>query len=111
MLGPVAGVMANAHLLEDRFPVQLAGDRNLCALAKVADALSWIFASAADTSISAPYWMGVDGVLRTGARANIRLGRFGTERHPAHQPYDDGSGAPAPPGAWRFSAFVAAFKR
>jgi putative glutamine amidotransferase len=33
--------------------------------------------------------MGVDGVLRTGARATIRLGRFGTQPPPAHHPYDD----------------------
>jgi putative glutamine amidotransferase len=33
--------------------------------------------------------MGVDGVLRTGARATIRLGRLGTQPHPAHHPHDD----------------------
>jgi putative glutamine amidotransferase len=49
MVRPVAGVITNVHFLEDRFPVQLAGDGNLCALPEVADTLPLIFARAADT--------------------------------------------------------------
>jgi putative glutamine amidotransferase len=89
MVRAVVGVIANAHLVEGRFPVQVVGERNLRALAEVADALPVMFAGASDiTDIDALLEV-VDGVLLTGARANVHPSRFRTEPHPAHEPYDE----------------------
>jgi putative glutamine amidotransferase len=82
-------VIANVHLLEDRFPVQLAGERNPCALAEVAAVPPLVFASAADTIDIGTFLDVVDEVFLTGARANIHPRQFGTEPRPAHECSDE----------------------
>jgi putative glutamine amidotransferase len=89
MVKPVVGVIANAHLVEGRFAVQLVGERNLRALAEVADALPVMFAGASDITDIDDLLEVVDGVLLTGARANVHPRHFRTEPHPAHEPYDE----------------------
>jgi hypothetical protein len=91
---PVAGVIANMHLLEDRFPVQLAGERTLCTLAEVAGAPPLIFASAADridrgALIIDALLEVVDGVLLIGACANNHPGQFDNKPHPAQERSDE----------------------
>lgn len=89
MTKPVVGVIGNAYLLDNRFSVQLVGERNLRAVAEVTGALPMMFAGAADiTNIDALLDV-VDGVLLTGARANVHPTRFRTEPHIAHEPYDE----------------------
>jgi putative glutamine amidotransferase len=89
MRKPVVGVIANAYRVEDRFNAQIAGERNLRAVAEVAGALPVVFAgSPAITDIGALLDT-VDGVLLTGARANVHPSRFGAAPHPAHEPYDE----------------------
>lgn len=90
MVRPVVGVIANAHLVENRFSVQVVGERNLRAVAEVADALPVMFAGAADITDIGTLLEVVDGVLLTGARANVHPTRFRAEPHPAHEPYDEG---------------------
>ena len=86
---PVVGVIGNAHVVNDRFPAQIVGEKNLRAVAQVAGALPLMFASATDiTDIDALLEV-VDGILLTGARANVHPSRFGTKAHPAHEPYDE----------------------
>jgi putative glutamine amidotransferase len=88
MKRPVVGVIGNLHQVENRFPAQMVGERNLRALAEVAGALPVMFAGCADiTEIDALLEV-VDGVLLTGARANVHPTRFGTQAHPSHEPYD-----------------------
>src|SRR3954471_10799008 len=88
MRRPVVGVIGNAYTVESRFAVQMAGERNLRAIAEVCNALPLIFAGSPDiTDIDALLEV-VDGVLLTGARANVHPTRFGTEAHPRHEPYD-----------------------
>ena len=48
MKRPVVGVIANAHLVDNRFAVQHAGESNLRAVADVAGALPVIFAAMPD---------------------------------------------------------------
>jgi putative glutamine amidotransferase len=89
MRRPVVGVIGNAHLVENRFAVQAVGERNLRAVAEVSGALPMMFAGSPDiTDIGALLGV-VDGVLLTGARANVHPARFGTEPHPRHEPYDN----------------------
>jgi putative glutamine amidotransferase len=89
MVRPVVGVIANAHLVDNRFPAHLVGEKSLRAVAEVADALPVMFASAPDITDIGALLEVVDGVLLTGARANVHPARFGTEPHPGHEPYDE----------------------
>jgi putative glutamine amidotransferase len=89
MKKPVVGVIANAHLIENRFTAQLVGERNLRAVAEVAGALPLMFAGAPDITDLDALLEVVDGVLLTGARANVHPVRFRTEPHAAHEPYDE----------------------
>ena len=88
MKRPVVGVIGSEHLAENRFPAQRVGERNLKAVADVVGALPLIFAGdPAITDIEALLET-VDGVLLTGARANVHPTQFGVDEHPSYEPYD-----------------------
>jgi len=89
MKRPVVGVIANAHRVERRFTAQIVGERNLRAVAEVCGALPVIFAGTPDITDIGALLEVVDGVLLTGARANVHPTRFQTEAHPKHEPYDE----------------------
>ena len=89
MTRPVVGVIANSHRVENKFFVQQAGERNLRAVAEAAGALPLIFAGAPDITDIDTLLQVVDGVLLTGARANVHPTRFKAEPHAAHEPYDE----------------------
>jgi putative glutamine amidotransferase len=85
---PVVGVIGNAYRIENRFATQMVGERNLLAVAEVAGALPLMFAaSPAITDIGALLDT-VDGVMLTGARANVHPTRFKTKPDHRHEPYD-----------------------
>ena len=89
MTRPVVGVIANTHLVENKFPAQIAGERNLRAVAEVAGALPLMFASAPEITDIPTLLATVDGVLLTGGRANVHPSRFNMEPHVGHEPYDE----------------------
>jgi putative glutamine amidotransferase len=89
MRKPVVGVIGNGHRMEGRFIVQAVGERNLRAIAEVAGALPLMFAGAPEITDIGALLEVVDGVLLTGARANVHPTRFQTEPHPKHEPYDE----------------------
>ena len=119
MKRPVVGVIGSAHLVENRFPAQRVGERNLMAVADVVGALPLIFAGdPAPSRISTPCCNTVDGVLLTGARANVHPDNFGAEAHPKYEPYDRRRDArpcnwskPALRAACPCSAFAAASRK
>jgi putative glutamine amidotransferase len=88
MKRPVVGVIANERLVANRFAAQSVGERNLRAVAEVAGALPIMFAGCADITAIDELLDVVDGVLLTGARANVHPSRFGVEPHASHEPYD-----------------------
>ena len=88
MTKPVVGVIGNAHVVNDRHNVQLVGQRNLRAIAEVAGALPLMFAGTPDITDVEALLEAVDGVLLTGARANVHPTHFGVEPDPRHEPYD-----------------------
>jgi putative glutamine amidotransferase len=88
MAKPVVGVIGNVHVVENRFPAQLVGERNLRAVAEVAGALPLMFAGRPDVTDIDALLETVDGILLTGARANVHPTRFGLEPHARHEPYD-----------------------
>jgi putative glutamine amidotransferase len=89
MKKPIVGVIGNAYRIEDRFAVQMAGENNLRAVAEVAGALPIVFASVPGITDIGALLDVVDGVLLTGARANVHPTRFQTEPHPSYEPYDE----------------------
>ena len=88
MRRPVVGVIGNAHRLENRFTVQMVGERNLRAVAEISGAVPLMFAGTPEITDVAALLDVVDGVVLTGARANVHPTRFNTEPCAAHEPYD-----------------------
>jgi putative glutamine amidotransferase len=88
MTKPVVGVIGNAHRVENRFATQMVGERNLRAVADAANALPLMFAGTPEITDIDALLEAVDGILLTGARANVHPTRFGVEPHARHEPYD-----------------------
>ena len=89
MTRPVIGVIGNAYVVESRYTTQLVGTNNLRAIAEVANALPLMFAGTPRVTDIADVLAVVDGVLLTGARANVHPSHFNTEPHARHEPYDE----------------------
>lgn len=89
MTRPVIGVIGNAYVVESRYMTQLVGTNNLRAVAEVANALPLMFAGTPRVTDIADVLAAVDGVLLTGARANVHPSHFNTEPHAKHEPYDE----------------------
>jgi putative glutamine amidotransferase len=88
MSKPVVGVIGNATVINDRHNVHVVGQRNMRAVAEVAGALPLMFAGAPDCTDVDALLGAVDGILLTGARANVHPTCFGVEPDPRHEPYD-----------------------
>ena len=85
---PVVGVIGSTQLVEGRFAAQRVGERNLRAVAQAAGALPLMFAGTPEITDIGALLETVDGILLTGARANVHPSRFGLEPDPRHEPYD-----------------------
>ncbi len=85
---PVVGVIGSAHLADGKFAAQRVGERPLRAVAEAAGALPLIFAGTPDITDIGALLDVVDGILLTGARANVHPSRFGHDEDPAYEPYD-----------------------
>ena len=116
MRRPVVGIIGNSHRIENRFPVQAVGERNLRAVAEVSGAIPLMFPSIPEITDVGALLDVVDGVVLTGARANVHPTRF----TPARSTSPTTSIAttwrwrwrkPASPVACRCSAFAAACRR
>jgi putative glutamine amidotransferase len=67
----------------------MVGESNLRAIAEVAHALPMAFAGTPEITEVDALLDVVDGIVLTGARANVHPTRFGTEPHARHEPYDE----------------------
>jgi putative glutamine amidotransferase len=85
---PVVGVIASAHLAEGKFTAQRVSERILRAAADTAGALPLIFSGTPEITDIGTLLDTVDGILLTGARANVHPSHFGEEENPAYEPYD-----------------------
>ncbi len=85
---PVVGVIGGAVQVEGKFTAQRVGERNLRAVAEVAGALPLMFAGTPEITDIGALLEVVDGIVLTGARANVHPNRFGQEEDPRHEPYD-----------------------
>lgn len=89
MAGLVVGIIGNSRTVEARIPVFMVGERNMRAIADVCDALPLMFAGDPKATDVPALLDAVDGIVLTGARANVHPTRFGAEPHPAYEPYDE----------------------
>jgi putative glutamine amidotransferase len=85
---PIVGVIGSAHKVEGKFTAQRVGERNLRAVAEAAGALPLMFAGTPEITDIGALLDAVDGVLLTGARANVHPSRFGQQETAAYEPYD-----------------------
>jgi len=76
-------------MIEGKFAAQRVGERNLRAVAQAAGALPLMFAASPSITDLAALLDAVDGILLTGARANVHPTRFGLEADARHEPYDE----------------------
>jgi putative glutamine amidotransferase len=88
MRRPVVGIIGNSHRIENRFPVQAVGERNLRAVAEVSGAIPLMFPSIPEITDVGALLDVVDGVVLTGARANVHPTRFNVDPCEKHEPYD-----------------------
>ena len=95
MSKPLVGVIGSRDPTSDRSTVQRVGEKNLRAVAEVADALPLMFAGAPDITDIGSLLEVVDGIMLTGGRANVHPTHFDVEPHPSHEPYDQGRDAMA----------------
>jgi putative glutamine amidotransferase len=89
MKRPIIGVIGNTRLVENKFPAQFVGERNLRAVADVTGALPLMFAGTPEITDVGALLDAVDGILLTGGRANVHPSRFGVTPDPKHEPYDE----------------------
>ena len=73
---PIVGVIGSLHLMEGKFPAQRVGERNLRAVAEAAGALPLVFAGSPEITDVDALLETVDGILLTGARANLHPSLF-----------------------------------
>jgi putative glutamine amidotransferase len=88
MRKPVVGVIGNAYSLRPALGMQVVGERILKAVAEVSDALPLMFSGATDITDIAALLANVDGILLTGARANVHPSCFGMPEDRKYEPYD-----------------------
>ena len=88
MSRPIVGVIGSRYPINERGAAQRVGEKNLRAVAEVADALPVMFAGAPDITDIGSLLDAVDGILLTGGRANVHPTHFNVEPHPSHEPYD-----------------------
>ena len=86
MKRPIIGVIGNTRLVENKFPAQFVGERNLRAVADVTGALPLMFAGTPEITDVGALLDAVDGILLTGGRANVHPSRFGVAPIPSMSP-------------------------
>ncbi|MEM9043740.1 MAG: gamma-glutamyl-gamma-aminobutyrate hydrolase family protein [Pseudomonadota bacterium] len=87
---PVVGLVGNDRFIEPCFPAQSIGEWSLRAVGEFSDALPLMIPSIPDLHDLGGFLDVIDGLVLTGAAANVHPTLFGTEPEPAYEPYDLG---------------------
>ncbi len=85
---PVVGIIGNAHLLNDEYPVHLGGRMNSEAVRRVSNAQPLIVPTCPGLIDFEELRGACDGFLFTGGRANVHPEEYGEEATPAHGTFD-----------------------
>lgn len=86
---PVIGVSGSRVMAESTYAVQAAGERNLEAVAEVADCLPLVIPGLANPADIGHLLDLCDGFLLTGGRANVHPSHYGEEPTEAHGSFDE----------------------
>jgi putative glutamine amidotransferase len=90
---PLVGVAASHHLAEDTYEVQMTGRRTIDAVGQVADCLPMLIPGLPGSVDIGDLVGTLDGVVLTGARANVHPRHYGEELTEAHGLMDEGRDA------------------
>ena len=85
---PIVGIIGNHYKLEDRFDIQMSGLSNFQAVNEITGAVPFLFAADPQITDIDSLLHVVDGILLTGARANVHPENFGVEPGDSYEPYD-----------------------
>lgn len=85
---PVVGIISNAHVINDQYPVQAVGKTNIEAVAEVAGALPVMIPGLPRSVDAADVLAAVDGIVLTGARPNVHPQLYGHEPTEKHGTFD-----------------------
>ena len=88
MAPPVVGIIGNAFLLNDEYPVHAGGHMNSAAVREVAGALPLIVPTNPDLVSVEDLRAVCDGFVFTGGRANVHPEEYGEEPTEAHGDFD-----------------------
>jgi putative glutamine amidotransferase len=92
MSRPVIGIIGNAHLLNDEYPVQAVGVSNIAAVAELTGAIPLIVPALPAVGAIGDLIEACDGFVLTGGRPNVHPSHWGeepTEKHGAFDPDRD----------------------
>jgi len=87
---PIVGIIGNHHKYDDRFDIQMTGLNNFQAVSQITQSMPLMFASDPEATELSTLIDTVDGILLTGARANVHPQHFGAQADPCYEPYDTG---------------------
>ena len=87
---PLVGVAASHHLAENTYEVQMTGRRTIDAVGQVAGCLPMLIPGLPGSVDVDDLLATVDGVVLTGARANVHPSHYGEELTEAHGLMDEG---------------------
>src|SRR5690606_17580949 len=97
MAKPVVGIIGNAHVVEDSYPVQAVGISNIEAVAELTGAIPLLVPALPKVGAVAELVEACDGFVFTGGRPNIHPSHYGqepTEKHGAFDPDRDALALP-----------------
>src|SRR5690606_26962939 len=90
---PLVGIAASHHRAESTYEVQMAGQRTIDAVGHVADCLPMLIPGLPEAVDIGDLIATLDGIVLTGARANIHPRHYGEELTEAHGQMDEGRDA------------------
>ncbi len=85
---PIVGIIGNHYKLEDRFDIQMSGLSNFQAVNEISGAVPLLFAADPKITDIDSLLHVVDGILLTGARANVHPENFHAAPDESYEPYD-----------------------
>lgn len=88
MARPVIGIIGNAYLVNDEYPVQASGVMNVEAVAEICDALPLIVPSLYERVGVDDLMAACDGFVFTGGRPNVHPEEYGHATTEAHGDFD-----------------------
>jgi putative glutamine amidotransferase len=88
MAKPVIGIIGNAHLINDEYPVQAVGVSNIEAVAEVTGAIPLIVPALPKVGAISDLIAACDGFVFTGGRPNVHPSHYGHEPTEKHGSFD-----------------------